>query len=357
LLGQQQFRGLLFLSATSGVALAILVPVAARRDSFAMVGAQATALVLAALVGAMFASGMRSVQHASILVDTSGPKASVASVMRFGAVQFSALMGISLTGWWIASLVARSDNSLTQMGLYAVASQMRNLASTLPGILGQVGFPLLTEEKSPEYGGPDRVLAINSFVASMLALGVGGLAIVALPWALTRLYSRAYAGAEPAAVLALATAVIHMSSGPAASRLLIVSLRLTGAINVIWAVLSIALSSWLVPVAGAAGAFGTLLLAHLLASALALWGLKHRGESPPGLLPLLIGTSGVTLCLTALGFSRALPSHGRTAIAELVLLTASFMALTYLGHIRGWIPPRLYKTRPVSALLALLGVK
>jgi hypothetical protein len=243
------------------------------------------------------------------------------------------------------------------MGLYAVASQMRNLASMLPWILAQVGFPLLTEEKSLDFGGPDRVLAVNSFVASILALGVGGLALFALPWVLTRLYSKSYAGAEIAAVLALATAVIHMSSGPAANRLLIVSLGLTGWINVTWAVLSVALSSWLVPLAGAAGACGTLLLAHLLSSALALWGLKRRGESPPGLLPLLIGTAGGALGLAILGVKRAVQPHGYSAVQELALLIACSIALTYLGHIRGWIPRRLYDTRPVSALLAFLGPK
>jgi hypothetical protein len=277
--------------------------------------------------------------------------------MRFGAVQFSALMGISLTGWWIASLVARSDSSLTQMGLYAVASQIRNLASTLPGILGQVGFPMLTEEKSSQYGGPDRVLAINSFVASMLALGVGGFAIVVLPWALTRVYSRSYAGAEPAAVLALATAVIHMSSVPAASRLLIVSLRPTAFINAIWAVLSIALGSWLIPVAGAAGACGSLLLAHLLSGALVLWRLQNLGESPRGLLPLLIGVSGGALGLASLGVNSAASPSGHAALAELALLAVSFIALTYLGHVRGWIPRTLYETRLVSALRALMGTE
>jgi len=353
LLGQQHFRSLLFLAATAGGALALALPLVARRGAFAMVGAHASALLLTLVVGAMFVASMASIQNVSPLVSNPIPKASVKSVLQFGAIQFSALMGISLTSWWIALLVARCDISLTQMGMYAVAGQIRNLASTIPGILGQVSLPMLTEEKCMEYGGAARVLGVNSFVASLLALSVGGVAIIGLPWVLPRLYGNSYSSAEPSCVLALAVAIIHMSTGPAANRLLITSLRLIGLVNLLWAVISIALSSWLVPLAGSAGALGSLLLAHFVSLALVLRALTRTGESPRGLTPLLVATSGGVLGLAALGVYRAISPHWHSAVAELAVLSICFVALMYLGHTRGWVPMRIYSIRPIAAGLSL----
>src|SRR5215469_8023658 len=55
LLGQHEFRGLIFLSASFGITLALLLPLLAFRNTQAMVLGQAAALLTAALIGGAFA--------------------------------------------------------------------------------------------------------------------------------------------------------------------------------------------------------------------------------------------------------------------------------------------------------------
>ncbi|HKF47799.1 MAG TPA: oligosaccharide flippase family protein [Terracidiphilus sp.] len=340
LLGQHEFRGLIFLSASFGITLALLLPLLAFRNTQAMVLGQAAALLTAALIGGAFALRMVSLRKPSSLPHDSRRGSGVGSVMKFGAVQFSALMSISVTTWLIASLVTRCDGSLTQMGYYAAAGQMRNLAAMLPGILSQVSFPLLTDEKGPNYGGAGLVLGVNSCVVALIGLVVGGSAIIVLPWLFMRLYGRSYAGAELAAVLAIATAVVHMSSMPAANRLLIVSLRMTGLINTLWAVVGVGLSVLLIPRAGAAGAYAALLATHSVSSVMVLFALKRRQQVPPGLLGLTAATFAAVLGIAALGAERALGHYGQAALAELALLILCVGIVTYFGRARGWLPLR-----------------
>ena len=51
-------------------------------------------------------------------------------VWSFGLVQLAGLVGMNAAGWWLTTLVARSDSSLVQMGFLAISSQLRNMVGS-----------------------------------------------------------------------------------------------------------------------------------------------------------------------------------------------------------------------------------
>ena len=247
LLGQQKFQALFILSAVSGIGLIIVLPLAARISAGAMIGGQAIVSLICIAVLVVISKRIR-LQPMNETDHDAGP--GIRPVFTFGLVQFAAFAGVSIASWWMASLVARADGTMTQMGFYAIANQFRGLAALAPGLCAQVGYSLLTDESGSEYGGANRVMLLNSFLASSLATVAASAGIVLAPWLLAVVYGKSFAGAETTIVILLATGIVHMSSIPASQRLSIVGLRAMGFINTIWALLTAILGVWLVPKAG-----------------------------------------------------------------------------------------------------------
>src|SRR5208283_5090682 len=128
-----------------------------------------------------------------------------------------------------------------------------------------------------------------------------GSALTVLPFVLRYLYGRPYQGAELASAFGIATVLIHMGAAPAASRLTIVSLRVTGIINFTWAILVVALGSWLVPVGGAVAASASFLTAHVLSMILVLVWLGRRRALPRGVVA--VSTLNAVIAAALLGLS------------------------------------------------------
>ncbi len=143
LIGQRSFSILLLLSTTVGIGLVVAISSTARFGVLPMLAGQAGAVLLAVLLVACLVfrnAGPRPV------LGTAEPGPSVLGIWRFGLVQLGGVMGLNAAGWWVASLVARQDPSLTQTAFYAIASQLRNVATLIPSLVGQTTFPMLTEE-------------------------------------------------------------------------------------------------------------------------------------------------------------------------------------------------------------------
>lgn len=352
LLGQHRFGGILLLSAVSGAALLTLLPLASRSGPAAMVAAHGAAILIAVITCAISARrigllppGPLPLPAAKQVVGSARP------ILKFSAVQLSATAGISLAGWWVASLVARSDNSLVQMGLYAVASQFRNLFAIVPGILGQVAFPLLTDEKSREFGGPNRVLIVNTYISALLTVATAGPAVVIAPWLLRVLYGNAYAGAGAAVVLALTTSIVHMTSGPVATRLSFVALKWTGIINASWAAFVIAFGHWLIPNSGAAGACAAFFLSHIFSYALILWRLGQDQNLPRILVALSAGVMATAVALAVSGALYASSPHGGPwGVAALALWMLAFAGIVLFGRSRGWMPGVRFRVAVLARL-------
>jgi O-antigen/teichoic acid export membrane protein len=338
LIGQQKFRALILLSIVSGVGMLLILPVAAHISASAMIGGHAGVALLAVSSCALLSRRLGIVPATARAEEVAGP--GVRTIATFGLVQFGAVVGINIASWWLASLVARADVSLLQMGMYAVANQFRGLASILPGMLAQVTYPLLTAETGHHYGGPDRVMLVNTFLATALVIIFAGLAVVLLPWILPSLYGRAYVGAEVPSILLLATAISHMGGTAAANRVSIVNLRALGVINGLWAVAVVLVGIWLVPKAGATGAAMAFFAGHLFSQLAVLLVLKQARALPGGLLRLsLTGTFSAVVFATLAYFRSLQPLHrGAWTIALTASLLLFLFMLLHFGLKRGWLP-------------------
>jgi O-antigen/teichoic acid export membrane protein len=324
LIGQQKFRSQLVLSGVLGAGLIIFLPLAARISATAMIAGQAGVALVGVGVCVIFAKHL-GISPLSPKTNM-GPK--IYPILRFGLVQFGAFAGVSLASWWVALLVARSDATLTQMGLYAIANQFRGLAAIAPALCAQVGYSLLTDESGAQFGGADRVMLTNSLLSTALATMIAGLAIITAPWLLLLVYGKSFAGAEGPVLILLATGVIHMSGGPAMQRLSIVRLRALAVINALWAVLVVLLGLWFVPKWGATGAALAFLISHAIADLLVMLSLARLGKLQQGYFALIAVLITGTLSLALLGYWRAMIVPYSLPLT--VLLTATWMIILIL---------------------------
>ncbi len=333
LIGRRDVRALLLASVVCGVGLLVALPIGAGVGVSAMIGGHAGAAWVAVFACVLWTRGLGGAGPSRReSAAACGP--GVRSLLAFGMAQLGGVVGLNIAAWWLASLVARVDTSLAQMGLYAVASQLRGLASIMPGLFAQVGYPLLTDEGGRPYGGARRVLVINSVVTSIAALVVSGLGIAVLPWALPRLFGEPYLAAEVPAILLLAAAIVHMGGAPAANRMYVSRLRAAGLVNAGWAALVIAVGSWWVPLAGATGAGATLLLGHIVSQSLVLVALRRSGELSRGLVRVWAVTLAAAVASVGLACLRvASPSHtGGLTLALVTILAFSLLALIQAGR-------------------------
>jgi hypothetical protein len=217
------------------------------------------------------------------------------------------------------------------MGWYSVAQQLRNICGMPPWLISQTGYALMTEEGGQEYGGPGRVTVLCTAAATVVSLLIAGGAACLAPWILRHVYGAGYAGAELAATLAIATGLTHMSAAPAAARLTVVSLPLTGAINGIWTVAIIGLGTWLAQRGGAAGAAATFLAAHLLSAVLVLGTLLWLEAAPRALAAVSAPSLAGSAVLAGLGWLRSTGSSHKDALSFAML--AASLLLTWISFV------------------------
>ncbi len=340
LIGQRSHALLLGLSVISGGGILLVVPRAAHWGPEAMLFGQAGAILTAALVSAGFVwRQARSRKPADSPADL-GAMPTAGEIWRFGMTQLSGLIGVNLAALWIASLVTRGDPSLVQMAFYAISSQFRNLASLVPGLVWQSSLALLTQEGSHEFGGAPRVLATSTYISATLALAAVTVAISAIPVLMARIYGEAYHGAELAASLAVVTALIHMTSSPASSRLAVISLPLTGAINLIWALLVTATAWVLYPRMGASVATAILLMAHSVSMLLVMASLHKLERLSREVVLFTLFNSFMGAVFVGLVILRRNQSIGLDglAIANATAGMLGFFLLIGLGRSSGIIP-------------------
>jgi len=345
LVGQQRFRSQLVLSAVLGTGLIIILPLAARIGAAAMIAGQAGVALVCVGVCATFAKQL----GISPLSAKANPGEKVYPILRFGLVQFGAFAGVSLASWWVALLVARSDATLTQMGLYAIANQFRGLAAIAPALCAQVGYSLLTDESGAQFGGPDRVMLTNSLLSTALAMIIAGLAIITAPWLLLLVYGKSFAGAEGPVLILLATGVIHMSGGPAMQRLSIVRLRALAVINAIWAVMVALLGLWFVPKWGATGAALAFLIGHATSGLLVMLSLARLRKLQQGYFSLMVVLVTGTVSLALLGFWRAMTFQH--SLFSTVMLTVTWMIILLLVwqiSAKNGLSFRVRENKPIS---------
>lgn len=352
--GQRFVAALLSLSLTVGAGMVFLLPYAAHRHAPQTMielqgGIALCAVALCGFFGRQF----------GWLRPQTGPALPLGGVLRevwsFGLVQLSGLMGTSLAGYWTTAMVARGDRTLVQVSFFTVASQLRNLASLPPSLLTEGSYAVMADPTHEASQTPQRVMALCTFAALSVSVLLGAMGILFVPWGLTLLYGRSYAAAGAAVALALATAVAHMGTAPAAARLSIVSIRATAVTNTVWAIF-VAIASTVFMLHGGAAwrAMAIFFGAHVLTSFIVLFLLRRRDRLPAGLIPLFAFSILSTATLALLSLWRGVHAHtGAVTALMAAVVGVTTCGLYGFGRRYRWLPPRSAFVRLASKLPVL----
>lgn len=339
--GQRRLRALVLLSVLVAIGMVVLLPAAARQHSpIHMIVSQGLITASAVAICLLLAKPL------GLLIDGNLPTPALAlgpmlrEVWSFGFVQLSGLICSNLAGWWLVTLVARADTTLVQSSFFAIASQLRNLAGIAPGLLTEGSYAVMADPEGERSRTPHQVMALCSFASLGLASVLASVGIVVVPWVLRLLYGHTYDSAALATACGLAVAVVHMGNAPAAARLTIVSIRSTGVINTVWAiVVGGAACLFFFHRGSAAAAMTIYFVAHLFAGSLVLFTLKRKDHVPQGMIAIyLVGAcNSALLILLAFLRNRARSPWGTTGLM-LVIVLCAFWALFSLGRRYGWLP-------------------
>jgi O-antigen/teichoic acid export membrane protein len=340
-IGQGRLPALVLLSLIVGSGMVLLLPFAAlSHNPVRMIVLQGAITTSAVVVCLLLAKRLGLLSP-----EGSGTALPLLPMLRevwgFGVVQLGGLIGVNFAGWWLTTLLARSDTTLVQMSFFAIASQLRNIAGLAPSMLTESSYAVMGEREGQASNTPQQVMALCTFASAAGAFVLAGLGIVATPLALRLMYGRGYTAAASAVVMALAVAVVHMGNAPAAARLSIVSIRAVGVINTVWAVfVAIAATLFLLHHGSAWKAMAIYLGAHLLSSGLVLVMLYRKDHIPEGMAGVYYLASGTAAALAALAALRI--AHPQQTWVITAGMTALFAVVTWVmlaaGRRHGWVP-------------------
>lgn len=349
-IGQRAHSALLLVSGLAGLGLLTFVPLASRTGAAHMVLGHGVAVTAAVVICLAFAGPLklkplvRNKERRPI-----GP--AIRQVWGFGMVQLTSLLSMNMAGWWLTSMIARTDPTMVQTGLFAVSHQIRNMVAMAPAMLSQSTYALMIDRDGNSKEAANRMFSICTFVASALCLALAGTGMIAAPWILPAVYGATYRAAVLPTMVALATAVVHMGSLPAFGRLSIVNVKRSGAINLIWALTVTTAATRFVSEDGALGATLIYLGSFLMMSWLNLASLRRYGL-PDGITTVILFSQVSASALAAFGFLRiAHPAaqYSFTA-ASVAVLAASLFVLVRLARRYQWIPAGM----PVRTFAAAL---
>lgn len=355
--GQKRLKALLCLSGFAGLGMLFTLPVASLFSPTVMLMNQSLIAIGAVLLCFLF---YRKLQLASPHAGSHvvPVRSLLLRIWAFSVMQIGGIVSMNIAGWWLTTLIAKGDTTMAQMGFFAVAHQMRNMVALAPSLLIEGSFSEMTEiEGGPTSKSPDQVTAVCTCVSVLVALALAGFGMIVAPWALSLVYGKTYEGAAAAACIALATAVIHMGSGAASSRVSILSIKASAVINTTWAVV-VGAAATLFLLHGADAARGAEIYfgAHLVSAALFLGFLKAKGHSPKGMLPIFTIGAGCTLALTILSVLRSTGTLPAMMTSLMVCIWVVALAgLVQLGSRERCLPSRLVLQTLAQRLLLRLN--
>ena len=338
--GQRRLKALLCLSGVAGFGMLTTLPLASFVGAKAMLISQSSVALGAVVLCLFFYRSLRltSPVHA-------GPSIPIGSLLKriwsFSLMQIAGIVSMNIAGWWLTTLIAKSDTSMAQMGFFAVALQLRNLVALVPSLLIEGSFAEMTDSAGGRPKTPDQVTAICTYVATLVSLVLAGFGIIVIRWGLPLIYGKTYASAYAAASIALATAVIHMGSGAASSRVSILSIRSSVVVNTAWALfVGAAATIFLLRGGDAAKGAAVYLAAHVVSAILFLGFLKKRGNAPDGMIPAFCtgAVCVIALAICSLVSHMTGPLHSATPILMLCIWAAGIAAMIHLGKRKRWLP-------------------
>ena len=339
--GQRRLSALVLLSLVVGAGMLSLLPLAAHHHSPVRMIISQGAITLTAVLACLFLArplGLLSPQRPE-RAETFRPM--LREVWGFGMVQLAGLVGSNVAGWWLITLVARSDRSMVQMGFFGVASQLRNIVGLAPSLLTEGSYAVMADPEGEGARTPQHVLGFTTFASTLVAVVLASAGILVAPWMLRLLYTSAYSSASVTVAIALALAVMHMGNAPASARLSIVSIRASGIINTVWACFVAGAGTLLMLHGGSAAlAMVIYLAAHAMSSALVLLVLARKDSLPSGLALMFSLATGSTVALAGMAALRAAqPERAASLTGAMLLLTiVSLAGMLALGRRHRWLP-------------------
>ena len=358
--GQRRIAALVLLSLLVGAGMLMLLPLAAtRHNPVRMIISQGALTVTAVGLCLLLARPLRLLAPRTEKIPGEF-RSMLREVWGFGLVQLVGLVGSNLAGWWLITLVARADTSMVQMGLFGIASQLRNLVGLAPGLLTEGSYAVMADPAGEEARTPQHILGFTSFISSLTGMVFASLGILFAPWLLHLIYKLSYGSASMTVAIALTLAVMHMGNAPAAARLSIISIRASGVINTLWAVF-VAVTGTLLMLHGgsAAMAMGVYLLAHTISSILVLSVLASKASLPRGLPLTFAVATGGTGTIAGLAAARALRPEA-TSLLTLSMLLVMMLAvgtMLALGRRYHWLPSRSVMRRLSASLASSLSTR
>lgn len=340
LVGNRRIKALLLLSSLVGAGYLSLLPAMARYGPKQMIASQ-SAVTLGAVLICLLCYRQLGLTSPTPVQKTEPMGPLLKQVWGFGFVQLAGLVGMNAAGWWLTTLIARSDSSMVQMGFFAIAHQLRNMVALAPSLLTEGSLAVMARRHGHFENTPDNVMAVCAYACTLASLALAGVGIIVLPWGLVLSYGHSYAAADTVTAIALATAVIHMGSAPISARLSIVSIKATGVINTVWAVF-VATVATLILLRGGNAAKGAAvyLAAHLLCALLQIAVLKQRKCIPAGTISSFsYGVLGA-ISMASLACVRDARPEAATWISGLMslILAGTLLAMIAVGKRRGWLP-------------------
>jgi len=190
---------------------------------------------------------------------------------RFSIPAFLAGLLVTPVNWACSAMLAREPGGYGELGLFNAANQWFNALLFLPGVLGQVVLPALSEQVgSGKRAGARHLLVLsllaNSIIAGSLVVVLGGLSPTIMA-----LYGKDFAGGWPTLMVVLVTAGLVAVQNPV-GHMIVASARMWVGflMNLGWAVAAIALSQGAVRW-GAYGLAWARLGAYVLHSVWVFW--------------------------------------------------------------------------------------
>ncbi len=354
--GQKRLRALLCLSGFAGIGLLITLPLASSLGPTAMLICQSSVAIGAVIFCLLLYRSLRLVSPVPV-----GKSLHLGTLLRriwsFSVMQIAGIVSMNIAGWWLTTLVAKGDTSMVQMGFFAVAHQLRNMVALAPSLLIEGSFAEMTDAENGPRKTPDQVTAVCTYLATVVTLLLAGLGIILVPWAITLIYGKSYASASAVASIALATAVIHMGSGAASSRVSILSIKTSVLVNTVWAIfVGVAATIFLFRGADASKGAAVYLAAHIMSASLFLGYLKKRGNAPPGMIPAFIVGAVSILTLAIFSLLRTAAGSYPFALTAIMLCiwAAGLTMLIQIGKRQRWLPSRVLVMRLVRKVRVIV---
>lgn len=328
MIGLSYYRGLVIMAGITGLAMLILMPLAAFKGPRWMVMTHALCAFTACISLLVLLNRKFDLQ----LLTSTSKQVPLWPMLRFGIFQLGTSTSVNLVMMTLMALLVRYSSKeelmatalvplgvvvqqgtvwlvtiglsyypmfgFREVGYYNAASSVRNISSILPGILHQTMISLMTNKRGDEFGGANRVLLINTWMSAFFLIPVTAIGLILMPSFLPFFYGPGFVeGVTPACYL-LAVALIHMVSQPAVNRLTILSPRAVMFAHIFWIIAALGSAYFLVPLQGATGVALSLLIAHTVtALVVPLMLIKYGGLPDPLFFLTLLSMLGAIIPL------------------------------------------------------------